>query len=81
VSETPANAAKHSGASRVRVEVVASGHVLRISVADDGVGGADPGRGSGLIGLGDRLETLNGRLQVSSPSGGGTRVQAELPLG
>jgi signal transduction histidine kinase len=49
-------------------------------VADDGVGGADPRRGSGLLGLADRVETLGGRLDVDSPPRGGTRVSAALPL-
>jgi signal transduction histidine kinase len=61
--------------------VVASGHLLRIQVVDDGVGGVDPAGGSGLAGLDDRLATLNGRLRITSPAGGGTRIQAELPLG
>jgi signal transduction histidine kinase len=49
-------------------------------VADDGVGGADPTRGSGLRGLADRLASLNGKLAIDSPPGAGTRVRAEIPL-
>ena len=49
-------------------------------MADDGIGGADPTRGSGLRGLVDRIDALDGRLEVSSPPGGGTRVAAEIPL-
>jgi signal transduction histidine kinase len=51
-----------------------------VEVADDGVGGADPTRGSGLRGLSDRLASLSGRLDVDSPPGAGTRVRAEIPL-
>jgi signal transduction histidine kinase len=54
------------------------GHAV-VEVADDGVGGADPGRGSGLRGLVDRVEALDGRLEVQSPAGGGTRIVAEIP--
>ena len=50
-----------------------------VEIVDDGVGGADPERGSGLRGLADRVEALGGRLRVWSPSGGGTRVKAEIP--
>ena len=50
-----------------------------IEVADDGVGGADTERGTGLRGLADRVETLGGRLRIGSPAGGGTRVRAEIP--
>jgi signal transduction histidine kinase len=51
-----------------------------VTVADDGVGGADPAGGSGLRGLAARVEALNGRLEIDSPPGGGTRVTAEIPL-
>ena len=51
-----------------------------VEVIDDGIGGADPSRGSGLRGLVDRVDSLDGRLEVSSPPGGGTRVAAEIPL-
>ena len=52
-----------------------------IEIVDDGVGGADTERGSGLRGLADRVEALGGRLRVWSPTGGGTRVRAEIPCG
>jgi signal transduction histidine kinase len=51
-----------------------------VTVADDGVGGADPARGSGLHGLAARVEALNGRLDIQSPEGHGTRIRAEIPL-
>ena len=54
---------------------------LVVEVVDDGVGGADTERGTGLRGLADRVESLGGRLRVWSPSGGGTRLRAELPCG
>ena len=79
-SEALANVAKYAGASQARVTVVASEHELRVRVGDDGVGGADARRGSGLRGLADRVEALGGRLRVESPRGGGTRVEAILPI-
>jgi signal transduction histidine kinase len=79
-SEALANVAKYADASRVRVTVVASEDELWVRVADDGVGGADARRGSGLRGLTDRVEALGGRLHVESPLGGGTRVEAILPI-
>jgi signal transduction histidine kinase len=80
VAESLTNAAKHAQASEVRVSVVTDGPNLRLSVQDDGIGGADPGRGSGLIGLADRVEALGGHLQVSSPIGGGTLLLATIPF-
>jgi signal transduction histidine kinase len=80
VSEALANVAKHSAASSVQVRVTASEERLEALVRDDGVGGADPGGGSGLIGLADRVEALGGRLAVTSPPGKGTTIRAELPL-
>jgi signal transduction histidine kinase len=79
-AEALANVAKHAAASRATVDVaVRSGRVVA-EVADDGSGGADPGRGSGLRGLTDRVETLGGALTLASPNGGGTRLRVELPL-
>jgi signal transduction histidine kinase len=78
VAEALANAAKHSAASGVTVRVVREGVRLDVSVADDGVGGADP-EGAGLTGLRRRVEALDGRLAVTSPRGGGTVLVAELP--
>jgi signal transduction histidine kinase len=80
VAETLTNAAKHADASAVTVEVGRVDDVLRISVRDDGVGGADFTRGSGLLGLKDRVEAVGGRILLDSPRGGGTRIAAELPL-
>jgi signal transduction histidine kinase len=78
-SEALANAAKHSHASEVRLAASCDGRLLVIDVADDGIGGAATGRGSGLRGLADRVEALGGRLTVSSPPGRGTTVRAEIP--
>ena len=80
VSEMLTNAAKHARASMVEVDAEASGGTLRVSVRDDGVGGADPVRGSGLVGLKDRIEALGGRFSMQSPAGGGTTVSCELPV-
>jgi signal transduction histidine kinase len=80
VSEALTNTAKHARASHARVAVHKRDGVLSLSVGDDGVGGADPGRGSGLIGLRDRVEALGGSIQVTSHSGEGTVVAVELPL-
>jgi signal transduction histidine kinase len=80
VSETLANAAKHANASVVQVDVESDGSTLRISVRDDGLGGAVPSRGSGLVGLHDRVEALGGAINVRSAHGAGTSVQDELPL-
>jgi signal transduction histidine kinase len=78
-SEALANVAKHAHAARVRIEVTASDHELRVLVDDDGVGGADARHGAGLGGLADRVEALAGRLLVESPHGRGTRIEAVLP--
>jgi signal transduction histidine kinase len=79
-AELLANAAKHSGASRVLVDVAQRGQALRLRVSDDGAGGADPARGSGLPGLAQRVRTVDGRLGLTSPPGGPTVVTVELPL-
>jgi signal transduction histidine kinase len=63
----------------VTIEVVQTSGEVVIQVVDDGIGGADTERGSGLRGLADRVEALGGRLRVWSPHGGGTRVRAEIP--
>jgi signal transduction histidine kinase len=79
VSEALANVAKHAAASRAQVAVVYThGHVL-VDVDDDGVGGADPSRGSGLRGLVDRVHALDGELELESGPGSGTRLHAEIP--
>jgi signal transduction histidine kinase len=80
VSEALTNAAKHAHASAVRVELDTHDAILQLAIRDDGAGGADPGRGSGLVGLGDRIEALGGTLQVTSPVGSGTTLLIELPL-
>jgi signal transduction histidine kinase len=78
-SEALANVAKHAKASQVVVRVERRAGLVVLEVKDDGVGGADPA-GSGLRGLADRVEALQGRLGVDSPPGGGTRLVAEIPL-
>jgi signal transduction histidine kinase len=80
VSEALANAAKHAQASRVKVSLVPRNDSTLLSIRDDGVGGADPARGSGLVGLADRVEALGGSVRISSRPGGGTQITAELPL-
>jgi signal transduction histidine kinase len=79
VSESLANIAKHAQASAARIEVIKEQGELILEIVDDGVGGADSERGTGLRGLADRVETLNGHLRVWTPRGGGTRVKAEIP--
>ena len=81
VSEALTNAAKHAQASSVLVEVGVSDDTLIVEIVDDGIGGADSERGTGLRGLADRIEALNGRLRIWSAPGHGTRVRAELPCG
>ena len=80
VSEAVANAAKHARASVVQVELGADDAMVRLTVRDDGTGGADPARGSGLTGLRDRIEALGGTLDVTSPVGGGTTLLIEIPV-
>jgi PAS domain S-box-containing protein len=81
VSEALTNAAKHSRASLVHVEVAAEEGVVLLAIRDNGVGGADPTSGSGLIGLRDRVEALDGFLEISSPAGEGTALRVRLPVG
>ncbi|MGZ4267939.1 MAG: histidine kinase [Solirubrobacteraceae bacterium] len=80
VSEALTNAMKHAGATAVDVTVGVGGRRVAVTVADDGAGGADPGGGSGLRGLGERVQALGGTLRVVSPAGGGTRLEASMPL-
>ncbi|MDX6211307.1 MAG: hypothetical protein QOF82_394 [Frankiales bacterium] len=80
VSEALTNTAKHAAATVIDVQADISDDVLRIRVRDDGRGGADLNRGSGLVGLTDRVEALGGRISVRSPPGAGTIVQIALPL-
>jgi signal transduction histidine kinase len=80
VSETIANTAKHARASQVRVAVTQRDEVLELAVRDDGVGGAEPRAGSGLVGLRDRVEAIGGVIEVNSPSDVGTTVLVRLPV-
>jgi signal transduction histidine kinase len=80
VSEALTNATKHAHASIVNVELDAHDAIMQLAIRDDGGGGADPRRGSGLVGLSDRIEALGGTLQVTSPAGKGTTLQIEVPL-
>ncbi|MEU8803181.1 histidine kinase [Spirillospora sp. NPDC048819] len=80
VCEAVTNAAKHSGAGRVLVDVAASATMIRVRIEDDGAGGADPG-GGGLAGLARRVAALDGAFAVESPPGGPTVITAELPCG
>jgi PAS domain S-box-containing protein len=80
VSEVLANTAKHADASVAGVTVEAREGVLDLVIDDDGVGGADPTHGSGLVGLSDRVEALGGTISIVSPSGTGTSVHVELPF-
>jgi signal transduction histidine kinase len=79
-SEALANAAKHAQASRIGLSLVQRDGKLLLSIRDDGVGGADPVHGSGLVGLADRIEALAGSMHVQSRPGEGTQIVAELPL-
>jgi signal transduction histidine kinase len=81
VAEALANAAKYASADTVSVTVERQNGLARIEIADDGVGGADPTKGSGLRGLCDRVEALGGTLAVESAPGIGTRLRAEIPCG
>ncbi|QFY05394.1 sensor histidine kinase [Nonomuraea phyllanthi] len=81
VSEALANLAKHSRATAAAVTARVEGGTLVVEVYDDGVGGADPGGGTGLTGLADRLSVVGGRLSLSSPAGGPTLIRVEIPCG
>jgi signal transduction histidine kinase len=81
VSEALANVAKYASATSASVAATCDAATLRVEVADDGVGGADQNRGTGIRGLQDRVAALGGRLTVHSPLGKGTRVTAEIPIG
>jgi signal transduction histidine kinase len=80
VCELLTNAVKHARASVVRVTVEHLSGSLRLSIRDDGVGGADPARGSGLVGVRDRVEAMAGTMVVESPVGAGTAVRISLPV-
>jgi signal transduction histidine kinase len=80
VAESLTNIAKYAGATEASVTVRREGDCLHVEVRDDGVGGADMERGTGLRGLADRVEALHGTLRIESPAGAGTRVAAVIPL-
>jgi signal transduction histidine kinase len=71
---------KHASATHVSISADCTPTTLRVEVGDDGIGGADAGRGSGISGLQDRVAAIGGRLSIASPSGQGTLVVAEIPL-
>ncbi|MDL4775110.1 MULTISPECIES: sensor histidine kinase [Thermomonosporaceae] len=79
VSETLTNIVKHARATAVDVEVARTGDVLGLKVVDDGVGGADPAGGTGLLGLARRVRSVDGTFRIASPAGGPTTVTVELP--
>jgi signal transduction histidine kinase len=79
-AELLANAAKHSSAGEIAIRATGQRDLLLLSVADDGAGGADPARGTGLSGLAQRVAVVDGRLTIASPPGGPTEVTVELPL-
>jgi signal transduction histidine kinase len=81
VSEALSNAAKHANASLVWVTVQSDDRAVLVAIRDEGVGGADPRRGSGLIGLTDRVESLGGKIELASPAGGGTSLRVTIPIG
>jgi signal transduction histidine kinase len=80
VSEALTNAAKHARASVVHVELKAEDSIVELAIRDDGVGGARPDRGSGLIGLSDRVEALGGTFEIQSSPGRGTSLLAKIPI-
>jgi signal transduction histidine kinase len=80
VAEALTNVAKHAQASEVTVRVEAEGTNLHLLIRDDGIGGADTARGSGLTGLVDRVEALGGQMTISSPPGSGTSLSVKIPL-
>jgi signal transduction histidine kinase len=80
VTEALTNAAKHAHASVVHIALDTHDAIVALAIRDDGIGGADPGQGSGLVGLRDRVEALGGTLQVTSPAASGTMLLVEIPL-
>jgi len=80
VSEALTNTIKHAGASSSQLVVEQRDALLHLSIRDDGIGGADTARGSGLIGLRDRVQALGGSIEISSPRGSGTAILVMLPL-
>jgi signal transduction histidine kinase len=80
VSEALTNVAKYSHATKVNIDLTLEHATLKLRINDDGVGGADPTRGSGLFGLKDRIESLGGTIRVISPTGGGTSLLVDVPV-
>jgi signal transduction histidine kinase len=80
VSEALTNAAKHADASIVYIDLTVEDATIRLSIRDNGKGGADLRRGTGLLGIRDRVEALGGRFQITSKAGGGTSLFAEIPI-
>jgi signal transduction histidine kinase len=80
VSEALTNATKHAHASVVNVELDAHDGIVALAISDDGIGGADLTRGSGLVGLSDRIDALGGTIEITSPAGSGTTLEIEIPL-
>jgi signal transduction histidine kinase len=80
VAEATTNIAKYAQATQATVAVDRSDGIVNVVVTDDGIGGADPQDGTGLVGLTDRIEALGGRLHIESPPGHGTRLSAEIPV-
>ena len=80
VAEALTNVVKYAHASQATVSVVRNNGSAVVEIADDGIGGADPGRGSGLRGLADRVSALDGTIAIESPAGAGTRLRAEIPV-
>jgi signal transduction histidine kinase len=78
-AEALTNAAKHAGATVVHIDAATADGAVTLVVRDDGVGGADPRKGSGLVGLRDRVEALGGTIKIDSPAGKGTRLAVALP--
>ncbi len=79
VAETITNIAKHAQAASATVSVTLASNTARVVITDDGIGGADPARGTGLRGLADRIEALDGGLRIDSPNDHGTRIEAQIP--
>ncbi|HYQ10150.1 MAG TPA: ATP-binding protein, partial [Gaiellaceae bacterium] len=79
-SEALTNVAKHARASTVELSATHDDRILSLEVRDDGVGGVDPARGSGILGLTDRVEALDGTISIGSPLQGGTRLRVQFPI-
>jgi signal transduction histidine kinase len=80
IAEALTNAAKHARASAVSIRAEIIDKILAVTIRDDGVGGADLTRGTGLVGLKDRVEALGGLIHIESPRGTGTILRVELPF-